>query len=234
MGSSDVKEDRMDGLEYAAVKLSLEEQVYPILEAVIPKLHGWCTVDKAKRLARLAADVAPALAVELGVFGGRSLVAMAYGCKVAGRGRVEGVDPYERAASFEGTQDPATTAWWGALDYEAVHRSAEAALFDNGLREQATIVRAKSLDALGRYENGSVGLLHQDSNHAEEVSCAEVRGYACKMAPGGFWVMDDTNWESTVKAQHLLIELGFQYVEPHGAWGIFQAVGARKKLAALP
>ena len=209
--------------------LALEEQVFPILESAIPRLHGWCTVEKAKRLARLAADVAPALAVELGVFGGRSLVAMAYGCKVAGRGRVEGIDPYLKDASLEGTQDPANAKWWSELDYDAVHRAAEQALWDNGLREHATIVKAKSLDALSRYRNGSIGLLHQDANHAEETSCAEVVAYAPKMAPGGFWVMDDTNWESTVKAQQLLIDMGFAFVEPHGAWGIFQAVGARRK-----
>ncbi len=213
----------------------LEEQVYPILETIIPALPGWCSVEKAKRLARLTADIAPPLAVELGVFGGRSLVAIAFGCKAAGGGRVEGIDPYERAASLEGTQDQANMNWWGQLDHDAVLAAAERGIQKSGVADAASIVRAKSLDAVSRYLDGSLRLLHQDSNHAEEVSCAEVRAYAPKMALGGFWVMDDTNWPSTAKAQWLLVEMGFVLVESHAqtatasAWEIYQAVGAEVK-----
>jgi hypothetical protein len=39
---------------------------------------------------------------------------------------------------------------------------------------------------------------------------------------GGYWVMDDTNWPSTTKAQQRILELGFKELEDHGEWKLFQ------------
>ena len=81
--------------------------VNDIIEREIPKLPGWCTPEKAKRLAELAFGAE--LAVELGVFGGRSLVAIALGIKWGPRpehGYVDGIDPYTPAAALEGKNDP--------------------------------------------------------------------------------------------------------------------------------
>lgn len=196
---------------------------------ILPRLPGWCTPDKGKRLAQLVTDARADLCVELGVFGGRSLVAIALGLARNGFGEVHGIDPFEKKAALEGRNSPENDVWWSAVDFDDVMRQAAAAIDDNGLREYAKIVRAKSLDVVDSYEDGSIDVIHQDGNHSEDVSVAEVLAYAPKVALGGFWVMDDTNWETTVRAQGLLVELGFQLVEPHGAWEIFQAVGVKLK-----
>lgn len=205
------------------------EYAYKLIETAIPALPGWCSVDKAKRIARLCADRRLRVGVELGVFGGRSLVAMAIGCACNGFGRVDGIDPYEKQASLEGTNSKENDHWWSELDYDDVMQHAVRGIEQNALGPYTCLLRMKSIEAVDRYEDGSVDVMHQDSNHSEEVSCAEVRAYAPKIALGGFWIMDDIDWSTTKRAQELLVEIGFQRIEEHGGWALYQAVGGELK-----
>lgn len=198
------------------------DEVLAVIETVIPTMNGWCPVPKAKRLARLCADKPVRVGVELGVFAGRSLIAMAFGCSVNGFGHVEGVDPYDKRASLEGANDSANDDWWRSLDYDVIMREAIGAIARHELGPYVSVVRARSLDVVGRYADASVDVIHQDSNHSEEISCAEVRAFAPKVAPGGFWVMDDINWSTTKRAQELLAEIGFRRIEEYESWAIFQ------------
>ena len=185
-------------------------------------MDGWCTVEKARRLVQLCAESCPRLGVELGVFGGRSLLAMALGCAVAGRGRVEGIDPYTADAALESEVDPRHIEYWCGIDYEKILRDANAVLSKYGVGDYASILRVKSLDRVPQYVDESIDCLHQDSNHSVSVSCAEIDAFIPKMVPGGIWVMDDIDWPSTVKAQQKLLKLGAQLVETYGKWGVYR------------
>lgn len=193
-----------------------------VIELELPKLPGWCSTEKGYRLAELAMSVPAKLCVELGVFGGRSLVAIALGLAHNGFGQVTGVDPFTQAASLEGTNDPANDEWWSHLDYEAIARAAQTGIYELDLTEYAHLVRMRSLEVVDFYKNESIDLLHQDSNHAEEISCEEVARWAPKISPNGYWIADDTNWESTKKAQRDLEALGFTELEDHGTWKVYR------------
>jgi hypothetical protein len=205
------------------VRAMSQADVEAIIERELPGLPGWCTPKKGKRIAELARDAH--LIVELGVFGGRSLVAMALALRDSSNdfSRVDGIDPYTPAAALEGTNDPANSAWWSALDYEAVARAAQEALYRLELMPYARLVRMLSREVVGFYADGTLDLLHQDANHAEETTCEEVALWVPKIRPGGYWIFDDTNWESTRKAQRELAALGFRELEDHGGWKIYQA-----------
>lgn len=196
---------------------------------ILSPLPGWCTVEKGYRLAQLVESSGSMLSVELGVFGGRSLIALALGTKPGAR--VDGIDPFDKGASVEGTHDPINNEWWGSLDYEQILQAAQKGIDDAGLSGCTKIIRAKSLDVVGQYADGSVQVLHQDSNHSEEISSAEVEAWAPKMSPSGIWIMDDINWHrkgpsgpipTTLKAQQMLEARGFVPIEPHDNWCIFQ------------
>ena len=184
-------------------------------------LPGWCTVEKGKRIAKLVEDAHARLSVELGVFGGRSLVALALGGDTHG-GHVHGIDPYEKGPSLEGTNDTENDRWWSTVDYEDVLRRCRAGLVVAGVEARVRLVRARSLDVVDQYPPGTIDVLHQDSNHSQEVSCAEVRAWGPKLRPGGYWVIDDTNWPSTKMAQALLEQTGFVLLEDHDWWRIYQ------------
>lgn len=182
-------------------------------------------------MAEIVVDSKAKLCVELGVYGGRSLIALALGATLTD-GRVDGIDPYDPIASVEGTHDAVNNAWWGTLDHEGVMRAALAGIEHNGLSSRTRIIRMKSVDAVGSYSDGSIDVLHQNSNHSEEVSTTEVARWAPKMRPGSVWIMDDTAWTrhglngevipTTLRAQQMLEERGFIPVEPHGNWCVFR------------
>lgn len=197
----------------------MDQTVVDIIEEHLPGMPGWCTPEKGVRLAELALH--RSLCIELGVFGGRSLVSIALVLRHQGFGQVHGIDPFTREASLEGSNDPANNEWWAGLDYEAIAREAQTTLYKLELTGFAQIIRMRSREVAGFYEDGSVDLLHQDSNHSEEISCEEVELWAPKIRPGGIWVFDDTNWPTTKKAQERLLELGFFELENNETWKVY-------------
>ena len=216
----------------------VEQMLISKVDTILPKLPGWCTPEKGRRLEKLATDSRAKLCVELGVFGGRSLVALALGLAQNGFGRVDGIDPYEKAASQEGQSDnPENYRWWGSVDYENILSQAASGIEQNDLGDYARIVRAKSLDVVDQYEDGSIDILHQDSTHTEEASLAEVEVWARKIRQGGYWVADDVNWSTNdvagghrytfLRAQEALVSKGFKQIESYDTWAIFQHVGAQ-------
>lgn len=192
-----------------------------IVSTELTRLPGWCTVTKGKRLAALARGTT--LCVELGVYGGRSLVAIGLALLDQGSGRVDGVDPYDVDAALEGENGPAVDELWRVTAFGTVESAARNAVKRLALSERVSFVRARSLDAVLGYADGSVDLLHQDSNHSELVSCGEVAAWAPKLRPGGTWVFDDSNWATTQAAQRMLLERGFTEREDHYLWKVYRA-----------
>ena len=198
-----------------------QKDVEKIIERELQGLPGWCTNEKGKRMSELARGAE--LCVELGVFGGRSLLAITLALADQGCGRADGIDPFEAAASLEGSNDSANDEWWSSLDYAAIERAARDALQRLDLSPKyAQIIRMRSREVVALYEDGSIDLLHQDSNHSEEVSCEEVFLWTPKIRPGGYWIFDDTNWPSTQRAQRELAALGFTELEDHGGWKVYK------------
>ena len=192
-----------------------------IIERELPKLPGWCTPEKGRRMAELARGAS--LVVELGVFGARGLVCMSLSIAQQGFGRADGIDPFEVSAALEGSNAPENSEWWGRLDYGAIAHAAQMGICSLGLYQYARLIRLRSREAVSYYEDGSVDVLHLDANHSEETSCEDVALWAPKIRPGGYWIFDDTNWESTQKAQRELVGLGFNEIENHDTWKVYRA-----------
>lgn len=191
-----------------------------LIETELLGLPGWCTVEKGLRMAELARFAT--LAVELGVFGGRGTIAIAAALRDQGFGQVHGIDPYTTDATLEGTNDVANDEWWLSLDLADVARTAQAAIERLGLTPWTKIIWKRSQDVVNAYDDASLDLLHQDSNHSEEVTCAEVALWAPKIKPGGYWLFDDTDWPTTQRAQHELEALGFEMIEDRNSWKVYR------------
>ena len=197
--------------------------VHEIIDRELPKMEGWCTPQKAKRMAVLVARANARRCVELGVFGGRSLVAMALTQRhVLGYGTTDGIDPYSVKASLEGSNDAANDEWWAKLDYQEILRGARAAIARLDLGDVARLYLERSQDAVDRYPDGSIDVLHVDSNHSVEVSCAEVETWHRKVRPGGYWIADDTNYSTLLLAQERLKGKGYQMIEDYESWRVYR------------
>jgi predicted O-methyltransferase YrrM len=197
---------------------SLRERI----EAALTPLHGWTTPEKGTRLAELVIAAESALSVEIGVFGGRGTIAMAIGHQRLGRGHVVGIDPWEVAASLDGENAPANDDWWRTVDHDAIYEHFVSALVHNNVVRFCRIMRERSDSAIRLFGDDSIALLHQDGNHSEAISAAEVETWTPKLRPGGFWVADDTDWSTTQRAQQMLIERRFELLEDHGGWRVYR------------
>jgi hypothetical protein len=189
-----------------------------------PQLPGWCTLEKGKRLARIVLETQPALCVELGVHGARSLISIALGLKLKGSGIVEGIDSYSCADSVEHEENPDVHQVYGATDFEALRESALAAIARFGVGHIARLRRSRSAEAAADYDDGSVDLIHLDANHSEIPSCADVDAWLPKVRTRAVWICDDTNWPSMTLALCKLRSAGFRLTEsgPHDSWGVYR------------
>jgi hypothetical protein len=183
-----------------------------------PTLEGWCTEEKAKKMIEHLPEHAQ-LAVELGVFAGKSLLPVSIMCK----GTVFGIDAWSPQASLEGTNDITNDEWWKKIDYPYFQKYTQD-LLTKYKCDNTKLLRMTSREAIKNFEDNSIDFLHQDSNHSEEVSCEEVELYYQKVKSGGTWVFDDTNWPTTRKAQNLLVEKGAVELVDHGDWKLFKKI----------
>jgi len=179
-------------------------------------IEGWCTEEKALKMMEYINEDTK-LCVELGVFGGRSLLPIAMKCK----GKVIGIDAWNKDSSLSGTNDIENNNWWANIDYEYMYKYT-IDLMKKYNCNNVELYRTNSSNAVQYFENESIDFLHQDSNHSELISCNEVDLYYNKVKKNGIWVFDDTNWETTKKAQKLLINYGYTEIYDQGNWKIYR------------
>ena len=78
-----------------------------------------------------------------------------------------------------------------------------------------------SAQASKLFTDGLFDVIHLDGNHSEETSCMDVELWFSKLKKGGYWIMDDANWETTQKAINLLKEKGLVEIENYKEWSIY-------------
>lgn len=186
-------------------------------------LPGWCPLEKAEYLAGLVRGSRAKCIVEIGVFGGRSLVPMALAAREHG-GIVWGIDPWTASAAVEGTNDAANDEWWSALDYEAIYRGFLAALERFRVAGNTRVLRMTDEEALPRFTAGQIDLLHVDGNHSPEVSMRYIRQWGPKLAPGGYLVMDDIDWP-TQRETVAELRRGYETIREEKTWAVYRSRG---------
>ena len=192
-----------------------------MLPANYTEIHGWCTVEKANKLMEIVDEIAPKICVELGVFGGRSLLPIALAAKKFSS-KVFGIDAWCVAASIEGTNDKANTDWWAAIDYDFMYKYTVDLMVKNDV--DVKLIRNSSLLVYTMFADESIDLFHQDSNHSAEITCQEIELYFNKIRIGGLWIFDDINWPTTQEAAKLLVIKGYEkiFTSEDGGWAIFK------------
>jgi len=170
-------------------------------------MDGWCSTEKAIALAQCVIDTKPSVAVEIGVYAGRSLIAIALGMKHNGSGVVIGIDPWDKEASIEGWND-ANREWWNKLDHGAIKAKCERSIQNAGVEKHVELIQSTNKAALPilKARNLELGLLTIDGNHSIEQSCFDVTNYVPMVPTGGHIFFDDADWETTQDAIKLLMQ----------------------------
>lgn len=188
-------------------KPTVKPDLFSRIAAVVPQLDGWCSVPKAWSLAGAVLALRPACIVEIGVWGGRSLLPMAMAVKEVGSGLVIGIDPWNNEASAVG-QNGANLDWWKQCDHEGVYQKYLGWVNKLGVREVVRTIRAKSDDT---QPPPSIDILHIDGNHSDQAIKDATR-FGPKVRVGGLCFSDDIGWDGggVEKSIEVLKGLGFQ------------------------
>lgn len=189
-------------------RFALKEKVKKIL----PGVHGWCSEEKANKLIDYILDENLKTIVEIGVFGGSSLLPQVFAVRMldAAKGKVYGIDPWAKDAALEEMKGKENLEWWGKLNLEEIYQHCVGNLIKYDLMSNCELIRAKSEDVVDRFENESIDLLHVDGNHSEALSYKDVTLYISKVKPGGLVVFDDIWWtegDSVVTTRKALLFL---------------------------
>ena len=96
--------------------LPLEEKVSRCLETI----DGWCSPKKAAWLARLIVSRQVKNVLEVGIFGGKSLIPIALAVQSAGGGTVIGVEPWSADVAISEPTDETNDTWWASVDFARI------------------------------------------------------------------------------------------------------------------
>lgn len=165
----------------------LKQQVFEWMT----QLHGWCAPEKASFLIDIVMRTKPKVVVEIGVWGGKSLIPMARALKENNGGIIYGIDPWLSSESVQWITEEANRNFWDHANHEWVyqHLLEKLTLFD--LHNQVRIIRATSEAAPLIY---GIDVLHIDGNHSDHTSYFDVTKWVPLMNSGGWIIFDDMKW----------------------------------------
>lgn len=187
----------MIGLEIDREELAMSDTLVSLMSVVtpvLPGLAGWCSVEKAAALIHIVLETRPEVCVDVGTFGGSSLVPIAVALRHCGNGTVVGIDPWDNVVALDGMLDEKNTQWWGSLDFAVIKTGCEESVRRLNLEGRVKLVQATSADAVSSFDDYSVGLLHLDGNHSEAHSLQDVERWLPKVKTGGHIFFPDIFW----------------------------------------
>lgn len=164
------------------------------IQKLLPTIHGWCSFEKAAALVKYINQHRPSLCVEIGTFGGSSLVPQALALQHNGSGKIYGIDPWSTDAALEEMHEQANINWWGKLNLEDIYQHCRDHITKLKLQDHVLLVRDKAENVVDSFDDGSVGLLHIDGNHSEALAYKDATLYLPKVAKGGIIFFDDLGW----------------------------------------
>lgn len=156
------------------------------------QVEGWCSHQKASILIDIILASPPKTIVEIGVWGGKSLLPMAFALnRMRSDGKVYGIDPWDNIASIEGLSHEGNIDFWSHADHEAVLRHLKSIIRNWGLQDHVELIRATSAEA---DPISNIDILHIDGNHSDATSYVDVTKWVPLVRKGGWIILDDMNW----------------------------------------
>ena len=174
-----------------------EENVVQFIAEQFPKMGGWCDPQKGLEIAKLVLKSKPQRIAEVGVFEGKSTLALAYACKLNGSGIVYAIDSWKKEDCID-DELIANQEWWSKLDFDGHYEAFVRHCVRSEIVRHIQFCRMSSWDA-SRFVP-DIDIVHIDANHAEWPSTSDVVNWLPKLKVGGYLIMDDVNWDSTQTA----------------------------------
>ena len=175
------------------------------------KIHGWCDRNKAQKFYDIITKNKAKLCVEIGVFGGSSLIPQALAMKEnKNNGIVVGIDPWTHSAALEDMENDGNKNWWSEVNMTEIYEHFMNKLKEYKIDSFCKIYKDKSENVINEFEYESIDVLHIDGNHCEKISYQDSVNYFPKVRKGGYIFFDDTTWRENGK--DITTEKGLNYL----------------------
>ncbi len=175
---------------------NMQETVKQRAIACMKTLEGWCSEEKGAALVDLILRVKPEKIVEIGVFGGKSLIPMACALQANRKGKIYGIDPWDIQSSIEDVNDESNKHYWTIVDYQGILAGLLQRIEDYQLGDQIELIAKSSENADPIVD---IDILHIDGNHSEKTSYFDVRKWVPLVKKGGWIIFDDMQWHEQGK-----------------------------------
>lgn len=162
-------------------------------------VHGWTQAVQLRYLmAQVRALPDPSDIVEVGVWQGRSALAMAEAC----RGTTKAVFAIDAWQDYDEGGEPIAQflARHGVKSFEEVYQAFLHHRRRLALEPWVVVMRTSSLKAAAAWKRGPVALVFIDGDHHYEAVTADLAAWVPRVRPGGLICGDDWNWESVQAA----------------------------------
>jgi len=189
----------------------MKEQIINEITNNFPHMHGWCSIEKACKIVEIIWDNKLKNCLEIGVFGGKSLLAQALTLKYMGDGKAFGIDPWNIDDALEEMKDEAHRNWWAAINMNDIFESCQHHLRLLGCAGFFDLIKDKAENVVNIFNDNFLDFLHIDGNHSEMLSYKDATLYLPKVKSGGYIFFDDIYWSegngvTTRKAIGFLLE----------------------------
>lgn len=183
--------------------MNLPDHIREAIFHYIKHMEGWSTPERCCEMADAILETQSRVCIDIGVFAGRSTIAMGFAARELGNAMVYGIDPWKIDSAIEGDSVEMNAKWWKEnANLEQMHRQTMQSIWAHNLDQWITIIRAPS-----QYVNQLfpvIDFLNIDGCHTEIASVRDVALYVPKLRSGHYLTFDDSDWLSTHKALELI------------------------------
>lgn len=180
--------------DHTAVEAMATPEARATMEDVL-NLEGWCTPQKAMLLYSLVREHKPQNVVEIGIYGGRSIVPIAAALRDNGAGEVWGIETWSGAGATTHRTSILNDFNWMNIDFARIKKNFLDFILRHDLQSVVRIIEAPSDRCGGLFDR--IDFLHIDGNHSTYSAAQDVVKFLPKVPPGGIVVFDDIDWLTT-------------------------------------
>lgn len=171
---------------------------------------GWCSLDKSGCFVDYVNDICSRVenpvCVEIGVFGGKSVLPVALELKRHNKGKIHAIDPWDNIEAGKGYEEHKPHYdYWVNIDLEYMYNFFLNLLKEYEIENYVNVIRSTS-DAAPDFDE--IDFLFIDGQHTEQA-VRDALKYATKVKLNGYCVVDDVTWGDVNKVPELLNSLGF-------------------------
>ena len=185
--------------------MSLPKHIEDAINHYLPSQEGWTTPERGREMAERILETKAKVIVDIGVFAGRSTIAMGFAARELVTSHVYGIDPWKIEAQIEGDTVSENARWWKeSSNLEYAHKQTMIVIWAHRLDQWVTIIRNASQYVHQLFTE--IDFLNIDGSHTEVCSCRDVNLYVPKLRSGHYLMFDDCDWGSTQAALKLVDE----------------------------